>query len=53
MLHICRYGVQVASALFVFVIMWILLVKLDYGLVDQKHFGSHTKSTFWVSIVYI
>lgn len=44
-----RYGVQVASAMFVFVMMWILLVTLDHGLVDAKHFGTHTKTTFWVS----
>ena len=47
----CRYGVQVVSALFVFILMWILLVTLDYGLVDAKHFGPHTKTTFWVSII--
>ncbi len=43
-----RYGVQVASALLVFILMWILLATLDDGLKDPKHFGPDTKTTFWV-----
>ena len=30
--------------------MWILLVTLDNGLVDAKHFGPHTKTAFWVGV---
>ena len=43
-----RYGVQVVSALFVFILMWILLATLDDGLKDPKHCDPGTKTTFWV-----
>ena len=52
-LHTCRYGVQVASALLVFILMWILLATLDDGLKDPKHFDPGTKTTFWVGIVHV
>lgn len=45
-----RYGVQVASALVVFILMWILLATLDDGLKDPKHFDPGTKTTFWVCV---
>ena len=45
-----RYGVQVASALLVFILMWILLATLDDGLKDPKHFDPDTKTTFWVGV---
>ena len=48
-----RYGVQVASALLVFILMWILLATLDDGLKDPKHFDPGTKTTFWVVIVHV
>jgi hypothetical protein len=48
--HTCRYGVQVASALLVFILMWILLATLDDGLKDPKHFDPGTKHTFWVGV---
>jgi hypothetical protein len=51
--HTCRYGVQVASALLVFILMWILLATLDDGLKDPKHFDPDTKTTFWVGNVSI
>ena len=34
--------------MFVFIMMWILLVKLDKGLVEAREFSIHTKTTFWV-----
>ena len=46
--YLRRYGVQVASALLVFILMWILLATLDDGLKDPKHFDPGTKTTFWV-----
>ena len=48
-----RYGVQVASALLVFILMWILLATLDNGLKDPKHFDPGTKHTFWVGVVHV
>ena len=47
---ICRYGVQVVSAMFVFILMWILLATLSDGLVDSQRFGPHTETTFWVGV---